>query len=157
MAMRGPSSSNARTIVRLEVTDDQRRRKQSRDDQFRLRVDASLAAEMEDVGRTIQVDVDRIVHDVENERWDALEERTRRVVRRVEAVTREAQNWDETNWVESQAEIIASADEDSDIAVAIEWKRNEQESSRRARPSVHPSRVTSQNSSSTCRTNANNQ
>ncbi len=154
----GPSSPrDARTAVRLEVTDDQRRRKQSRDGQFRSRIHASLAAEMEEIGRTIQVDVDRIVHDVENERWDALEERTRAVVRRVEAVTREARDWGETDWVDRQAEVIASADADSEIAVAIEWKRNAQESSRRARPSVHPSRITSQNASSTCRTDSNNQ
>ena len=153
--MSGPAPGNVWRVDRRQVTEEQRRRKRARDNQFRSRLNASLAAEMEEAGRSIQVDVERIVADVENERWDALEERTRSVVRHVEAIVREAQDWDETDWIERQAETLASIDEDSGIVAAIEWKRNAQESSRRARPSAHPSRTNNSHNSNTCRSTDN--
>ncbi|MCH7639072.1 MAG: M56 family metallopeptidase [Bacteroidetes bacterium] len=157
--MSGPASTdNRRTLIRREVTVEQRLLKRVRDSQFRLRLDASLAAEMEEGGRSIQVDVERIiVRDVANERWDALEERTRSVVRHVDAMVREAQDWDETHWVERQAETLASIAEDSDIIAVIDWKRDVQRSSRHTQPSANPSRISINRDSDDCPKTCNRQ
>jgi len=154
--MSGPASAgNQRIAFRREVTVEQRLRKRARDNQFRVRLDASLAAEMEELGRSIQVDVERLVRDVENDRWDALEGRTRGVVRHVEAIVREAQDWDKTDWIESQAETLASIDEGSDVIAAIDWKRDVRRPSRRGRPSAHPNRTKNTHNSNTCRSTDN--
>jgi len=157
--MSGPASAgNQRIAFRREVTVEQRLRKRARDSQFRLRLDASLAAEMEEGGRSIQVDVERIiVRDVANERWDALEERTRSIVRHVDAMVREAQDWDETHWVERQAETLASIAEDSDIIAVIDWKRDVQRSSRHTQPSANPSRISINRDSDDCPKTCNRQ
>jgi len=156
--MSGPASTdNRRTLIRREITVEQRLRKRARDNQFRVRLNASLAAEMEELGQSIQVDVERLVRDVENDRWDALEERTRSVVRHVEAIVREAQDWDKTDWIESQAEILASIDEGSHVIAAIDWKRDVQRLSRRGRPSAHPNRTNNSHNSDTCHSTDNHQ
>ncbi len=154
--MSGPAStSEPRFVVRREVTDAQRRQKRAHDDQYSARLDASLAAEMREVERGIQVDVQRIVTDIEDDRWDSLEERARSVVQRVAVIVAEAEELSATQWDGRSAAAMAATNEGAAFAIASERKRNAHESVQPARPSAQPNRIANNNSSSTCRSNNN--
>ena len=131
-----PSEVVERSARVLSADFDRKRR------DFQVRLDAALAYEIDAEEPHIPVDVTRIVVELDDDEWDALVDETRSVVRRVDALARDAREWASSDWIDAQGEVIISVENETEAAWTAHWK--DEVRNAHPQPTINPVRVESE-------------